>query len=309
MFKGDKLSSQVSTAKPGEITGFGYIGGSVYKSITFSDNLSDSTIKKNYFAEQLLAGVYDLFAYPKNDQQVFVVRKENNYYLLTNTSYMGSGEINEPGNYQSQLLFLSVPCKTPLNDIERISFNEKNIVKFITELNHCVSPEKSFISYYHKDKSKFEVMAFAGAFPANSSFQICSEVMARLSYPKVNRNVYFIVGVHYSQTPYIYYARTPGYSIYKINTTDALLSVPFTLQYNFTSGRIQPYLGVGFSVGVMKETNSDYKGQTKYSKFRLSGVGEIGIEARLISQLFIKAAWRYEGYFEYPVLGIAYKFR
>jgi len=125
----------------------------------------------------------------------------------------------------------------------------------------------------------------------------------------MGRNIYFNTGLRYSHSPFITYARTPGFSKYQINKTDILLSVPATVQYSFSSGRIQPYLGFGFSVGVLKETASDFSGQRVNTNFKFSGVFELGIEAKLINQLFIKAAWRYESFLQCPVIGIAYKLK
>ena len=76
-YKKDNASSNISIARAGDIKGFGYIGGSVYKSISLADDPADSINVKNYFAEQLLAGACDLFVFSKKDRQVYIVNKEN----------------------------------------------------------------------------------------------------------------------------------------------------------------------------------------------------------------------------------------
>ena len=104
-YKKDEQSTEISIRKPGEIIGFGYTGGNVYKSISVPDGTSDSNNNiKCYFVQQLLAGSFDLYLYSKKDRQVYLVNKENHYYQLTNTIYLANGQVDEPGNYQNQLL-------------------------------------------------------------------------------------------------------------------------------------------------------------------------------------------------------------
>jgi len=91
------------------------------------DNPIDSTSIKNYFVEQLLSGVYDLFLYQKVDQQVYIILNEGHQYLLTNTTYTGRGEVKEQGQYQNQLLFLAVQCEALKKDIDLIKFDEQSI--------------------------------------------------------------------------------------------------------------------------------------------------------------------------------------
>ncbi len=305
-YKKDGPSSTVSIAHPGEVAGFGYLNGSVYKSIRFSDNAFDSTSIKNYFAEQLLAGAYDLFAYQQDGQKVYVISNENQYYVLTNTTYTGRGEIKEEGQYQNRLLFLAVQCNTLQKNIDVITYNDQSLIKFVTELNNCTNPNKSVINYYHKEKSKFELIAFAGALPINNSLQIGTEIMARFSYPKLSHNAYVTIGLHYSQTPYTYTSTVVTQNwLYGLVTKDVIFSIPFLIQYNFLSGGVQPYIGMGASISGLKQSVTNYKGTTTYNRIGVGPVAELGIEAKVVNNLLIKAAWRFEEVLQYPVIGVA----
>ena len=309
-FKKDP-QSVASTFMPGDISSFGFDKGGLYKSVLFSDNFSDSTDVKYYFAEQLLSGPYDLFVYQRKKQPAYLVRKDNRYYVLTNTTYTGRGEIDDPGNYQNQLVFLSVNCGITLRDIEAVGYNDKSMIKIITELNHCANPSAKVISYDHPRNSKFEIIAFAGAFPAVQSFQLAAELIARFPYPKISRNLYINVGIHFSSTPSLYNKPNSYYFFKNAKTSDMLYSVPVTVQYNFIRGIIQPYIAAGGLIGVLNETvNANSFGKFHFDNaFKLSAIGEVGIEATVVRKLLIKAAWRYEGMTEYPVIGIAYKFK
>jgi hypothetical protein len=307
-YKRDVQSADISVAKAGEITGFGYTGGSIYKSISLQEDPSDSNSVKKYFAEHLLAGSYDLFVFTKKDRVVYVVNKENQYYQLTNTVYRASGQVDEPGNYQNQLLFLSVSCNIPQSEIERVRFDDNALIDFVTKLNRCANPGKAVVNYYHKEKSKVGAMAFIGGLPVNSSYQISAEIVARFSYPKINKNITFNIGVHYSRSPFIESDRTYGNILFQIKKTDVLISVPATIQYNFTAGIIQPYVNVGFAVGSFKETTVDYRGEVHNDRITIAGVGEIGLEIKLVPFLLIKGGWRYESYIQHPAVGVAFKF-
>lgn len=307
-YKNTVHSSEISTANPGEIKGFGYTNGSLYKSVRFLDNPIDSTSIKSYFVEQLLSGVYDLFLYQKADQQVYIILNEGHQYLLTNTTYTGRGEVKEQGQYQNQLLFLAVQCEALKKDIDLIKFDEQSIMQFVTQLNKCTNPNKAVINYYHKAKSKFEIMAFAGAFPVISSLQATAEIMVRLSYPKLARNVYINVGLHYSQTPSVGTGYSYGNFVYQYKTKDVIFSLPVLVQYNITSGRVQPYIGAGFSIMKWDQTYTYYRGTINNNQISVEVIAEVGIEATLMKNLLIKAAWRYEKLVQYPAIGIAVKF-
>ena len=309
-FKKD-LQSAASTFKPGDISSFGYDKGGLYKSVLFSGNPSDSTDVKYYFAEQLLAGTYDLFLYQRKDHPAYIVRKDNHYYVLTNTTYTGRGEIDDTGNYQNQLVFLSVNCGITIRDIEAVGFDDKSMIKIITELNHCANPSAKVISYDHPRNTKFEIIAFAGAFPAVQSFQLAAEVIARFPYPKISRNLYINVGIHFSSTPSLYNKPNSYYFLKNAKTSDMIYSLAATMQYNFIRGIIQPYIAAGGLMGVQNETvNTASFGKFHFDNgFKLSAIGEAGIEATVVRKLLIKAAWRYEAMVEYPVIGIAYKFK
>jgi hypothetical protein len=233
------------------------------------------------------------------------VSKDNHFYQLTNTVYLANGQVDEQGNYQSQLLFLSFSCNIPQTEIERIRFDDNSIINFVTKLNRCIHPGKAVVNYYHKEKRKFGVMAY----PINDSYQVSAEIVARFTYPKINKNISFNIGIHYSHSPFIKTTRNAGFSLYQIKTTDVLFSVPATIQYNFIAGRIQPYMNVGFAIGSLKETNSDYTGVRTSNRVTIAGVGEIGIEIKIVPFLFVKGAVRYESYIQYPAIGLAFKFK
>ena len=216
--------------------------------------------------------------------------------------------MDEPGNYQSQLLFLSFSCKFPQAEIEHIRFDDNSLISFVTKLNKCVNPGQSVINYYHKEKSKMGIMAFGGAYPINNSYQVSAELVARFTYPKISKNISFNIGIHFAHSPFIRTTRNYGNILYQIKTTDVLFSVPATIQYYFTSGRILPYINVGVAIGSLKETESDYTGVRTSNRVTVAGVGEIGLEIKLVSFLSIKGEWRYEAYIQYPAIGLAFKF-
>jgi hypothetical protein len=308
-YKTGTVSTKVNTAHAWDIKGFGYVTGSVFKSVTLSA-IADDTINFNkIFAEQLVEGTYELFNYFRNDQLVYLIKKDNQSYQLFNNTYLRSGELDEAGNYQNQLLFLSVPCKSTTLNIESISFDDKSMASFITLLNKCVSPGKKTITYKNKEKNKIEVIIFAGGLPFNGSLQIISDAFVSISNPRLKKNLYFNIGIHYSHGLFINTKRNSGNSLYQETTTNIIYSVPATIQFDFLSGKVRPYLAVGASCGILDKSILSYMGVDKTSNFNISGIGEFGIDANLTTNLNARAVWHYENFIHYPAIGIAYKFK
>jgi len=310
-FKNDQSSSTVNHFRSGEISGFGYDNGNVYKSISFKKTNGDSSILKTCFAKQLIKGYYDLYVYLEGEESFYVILRHDSSQFLFNTIYTANGEIKQQGNYLEKMRLLSASCPELYNSSNSLIYAEKEMGKFMTDVDHCVSPGSSVTSYYHKTKFKTDLFVYAGGMPLGKQSQITGDISLRFSSPQINKNAYLNIGVHYSNTLSVRSELGPTNHPYDISTRHLVYSIPFTFQYNFTSGIIQPYLYFGFGYAFLDEIEYPTIWTTDETETKSSGISLIagvGVEAHITPKFFVNAEWRYELLLQFPSIGFAYKF-
>jgi len=313
-FKNDLSATDASLFKPGEISGFGYSNGNSYKSISFKAiNTDSSFFDKTCFAKQLVKGYYDLYVYTEGEEVYYVVFKSDSSQLLYDATYTAIGEVKRERNYLEKLRILSASCPDLSYRSDRIIYTEKEMGKFIIDVDHCMAPGKTVTSYYHKAKINTNLVVYAGGIPWGKQSLLTADLALRFSSPQVNKNLYLNIGVHYSNTYTVSSVLAPTNHPYELDTRHLVYSIPFTCQYNFTSGIIQPYVYGGLGVSYHDEIDyaNAWTAETETKSWGLSIMGAVGIEAHITPKFFAKAEWRYEFLFDYlqlPSVGLAYKF-
>lgn len=297
--KNEKLPEEYS---PGEIKAFSFYGGNSFESIYFKDADAFPVV---YFAKELLKGYYDLYSFRKNDLQYYIIKHQDSAYLLYDDILLSSGIYDTKGNYRNLLLFLSRDCSKLTNQISGIRYSESDIIDFTQKINTCIEPNKTSSVIHVKPKSKTSFYVYAGGLPLGDKYQLTGRALARIYTPSISRNVSLNAGVNYLSHKTI--QETPGK---KENYVTNIYSATLTVQNNFTTGIIQPYVEAGMGVAYKQETNPFYQssGSGFQSKYGFDFVLALGVEGYITKQLAIKADWRYELVMHYPVIGIAYFF-
>jgi hypothetical protein len=292
---------------PSDLIGFGF-NNEIFRSIHFL-NTSKGNTADTTFAKQLVSGLYNLFTYTNGSRRFFILKKDTTIYLLYD-ELMGSGEMEQAANYQNYLYFISINCDKLKNMSKQVGYNEKSISNFVQETNNCISGGSSVI-YFQKQKVVVTPIIFAGGLPlSGQESQITANLQLRFTLPRLEKKASLNIGLNYSSTTYMTSDAKALNSYYQYYTRTQIVSFPFTVQYNLTQTRIQPYLYLGCS-GTYSTVNNLSSGfwvkpnEKGYSGTMVAGVG---IEARIISGLFVRADWRYEAILEYPAIGLSYHF-
>ena len=311
-YKKELTSKETLMAGPGEIRRFGYDHGSIYRSVSFVTQDGDSSESRSRFAVLMVSGLYNLLSYTENDETYYIIQEESRSFILYNTSYNPQGDIKRKGNYQDQLILLSVACEKKLKNPEQIDYKTSELIAFVESLNRCVAPEQSSVNYFQKSKPIVHPMLFAGGLPLGTPGQITAEAGLRISSAHISKKVSLNVGFHYSYTKLnsTYQPSWDPTTSFKVLQKDQIYSVPVTLQYNFLTWKIQPYFGAGFSITNLSETKeSGYLiVPVNHNGWDFAFVAELGAEGYITRNLFIKAAWRYELLLQYPAIGVGWKF-
>jgi opacity protein-like surface antigen len=293
--------------KPPEISGFG-IGYEVYQSVGFVNTAEDS-VKTIAFLKQLVTGEYYLYAYTQTTRRFYLLQKDTTQYFLYDRVTRNTGLIDQESNYYNYLHFISVNCGQIANQYDRVSFNDEDMAAFVLKVDNCISQGKA-TSLYQKPKTILTPNVFVGGFPVPGMTQFTASFTLQFSVPRVDKKTFVNVGLNYANTVVETLERADNYSQYTLITHNQIFSLPVTLQYNFTSTRIQPYLYAGASAAYLSKTTNSYSYDIPRSekKFGMALVLGIGIEAKITAHWFIRADWRYELIMQYPAIGIEYRF-
>jgi hypothetical protein len=305
-------SSELKEYKPVDLLGFG-IGNDRYSSMHFLNTAQDS-VMETAFVKQLIRGEYSLYSYSKEDLVFYLLQKDTTVYFLYDRVTDNLGEIKQEGNYMNYMNLISVSCEKLSNMYSRVLYNEKDLTDFVLKADNCSSNEKA-TSYYQKAKSTVQGFAFIGGFPPSLT-PFTANFTLQFSLPRVYKNLSFNVGVNYSYTTKKMEDLGGANELIKYTNNYSIISVPCTIQWNFTTSMIQPYFYAGLSGAIYNETSSygTYGEPINPQTFVVAVVLGLGIQAKVGSHMYIRAEevcnfnGQYLMVFQNPAIGIAYRF-
>jgi hypothetical protein len=298
-----------------EAKSFKYDGGNLYQLISFENSSQDLFVKETLFARQLVGGGYNLYEILRGETSFYVITDGSDVYFLFNSLFNPAGELEKAGNYTNTLIHLATACNGPNLSPERVEYTDREMIKFVLELNSCISPDKAAINYYHKPKTQVQFFVYGGGLPLGNRSEVAVQALVKIVYPQLNPNMSFNFGIHYSNTIKPVLRRDYTYTKVYTQTNYKITSFPLFVQYNFTRGIIQPYIYAGASAAYLN-VNPDnpfdpyYQGDEIYGnhEYNFEPLGGVGIEAYFTSWFMARIDWRYEYTFQLPTIGLALKF-
>jgi hypothetical protein len=274
-------------------------------------NTAEDSIQVTAFLKLLVAGEYSLYSYAGPQHKFFLLQKDSvNYFLYDHTSQSDVNDLHQP-NYHNYLSFVTLNCEQAHRLAENVEYNERALSDIILKLDNCDSAGQAKV-FYQKPKTVIQPILFAGALPfGGKDQQYTANFTLKFTLPRLEKHASLNIGLNYS---YLY--KPLSYDIMvginrDVYTKAYIFSIPLTFQYNFTTSRIQPYIYVGFSgtyIDRQPEQTLGYYSPHPEKSGGFSLVAGIGIEARIVSGLYIKADWRYELVLQLPVIGLSYHF-
>jgi hypothetical protein len=308
-FKNRAADNSFTTYTTDQVKAFQYDDGNAYRAVTFTDPRQEHAAPQTSFARLLVDGECELYSFHEKSNLYFLARKDTLVHLLYDDDLHAEPYIQ--GNFRNELNFFAVGCESARGGIERLVYSEEDLQRFFRSLDACLAPDKATVSYFHKAKARFGFYAYAGGFLfSDSRSQFTGEARLRLTYPQLKANVSFNLGLRYVDVvkqlvDENYVAATVHHKV-TYNTT----SIPFTIQYNFTRGLIQPFIFTGLAA-IRSNINSPdhYVVDDFYDKkWGVVWLGGAGVEAVISDAIQARIEWRYMYIAEYPTLGIAVRF-
>jgi hypothetical protein len=274
-------------------------------------NSAEDSVRVTAFLKLLVIGEYSLYSYAGPERKFYLLQKDTVSYFLYD--YVNQSDVNDlhRANYHNYLSFVTLNCEQAHRLAENVEYNERALSDIVLKLDNCDSSGQAKV-YYQKPKTAIQPIIFAGALPfGGNDQQYTAGLTMKFTLPRLEKHASLNIGVNYS---YIY--KPLSYDILAGITRDVytkayIFSIPLTFQYNFTTSRIQPYIYVGFSgtyIDKQPEQTLGYYSPHPEKSSGFSLVAGIGIEARVVSGLYIKADWRYDLFLQLPVVGVSYHF-
>lgn len=293
-----------------EITTFGFTNGNTFKKISYTPpGLADTVT----FAKNLLSGYYSLYFFTKGETPYFLLKtRQDSSFLLYDVSYSPYATTVQEGNYKNLMAFLARDCNNLKNNVDRLLLTERDMIKFVADLNTCTDPSSKTVVNYVKPKTQFRVYAYAGGIVvAEGSYEYTGRVVGRFSLPAIDKNTFINVGFNYSYHQEKHYYKTLYLSDKPKTDQFTHIGIPITIQYNFLSGIIRPYVNAGLYLVYEKqnEINDFYNILVKPTSFTPTYILGAGVECPLTSNFMIKADYSYDLFSHYPTVGIAYFFK
>ena len=299
-FSDNENGNPVKEYSSTDIQAFYFNGGNLFESISITDV---NGLPAVYFAKYILKGYYNLYSFRRNDVQYFIIKHEDTTYLLYDDIVFPSGTLDTKGNYRNQLLFLSRSCGNLTGQVPQLSYSENVLTGFVHKINDCVAPGNTSSTIGVKTRSKVDFYVYAGGLPLGDKYEYTGRALARISIPSVSKTTFINAGISYMSTkkPEEVYNK-------KVDFLTNMFNVGLTIQNNFTTGVIQPYIELGIGLSSTKTKDMSKENAQFESHTSADLIAAVGIEGYVTKKLAIKADWRYELMLHYPVIGIAYFF-
>ena len=301
-----------------DIRAFGF-EKNIFRALNYLDEVD--SVQKDRFGKLLVEGYYNLYAiyFGVGDHYYYITSQQGKNFFLYDDLLRNTVESSRKGNFRNHLYFIGQSCPNVISNVESLSYTEKDVARFVQQVNNCVEPGKASSIQFNKSKTRLDgIYLFAGGLPlSNGQSQIIGQLLARFVSPSISRQASLNIGFSYLRS-----ADQPVVTANTLSTEEdrevtEIYSIPIQLQYNFTSSRFQPYVFVGVSavykidkqittlsgVGINSSTYSNSK-----SEFGPSVLAGVGFEIYLIKHFLIKAEYRYELFLQKPAVGLAYKF-
>lgn len=181
--------------------------------------------------------------------------------------------------------------------MKKLNLLKLDFIKLVSNFNLKNSNNNKVLSP-KIEESNFLIGYLGGAKKGNQN-ELFGQLIYRKYFPKMDRNTSLNGSLVLFNT-----SRVSNYSIYKYG----YLAIPVSIQYNFNSKKIRPYLFGGTSLAyVFYFKNEDAKNDPPQMRITLNG--GIGLEMNLTDHLLLRSEARYELKWHLISFGIGYIFK
>ncbi len=306
-FKSLLSDKKVTAYDTAQIKSFNLNGNEFFELLHIRvNNIEDSV---SIFAKLILRGRASLFKTVFNSEIIYIIKNNDNLYVLQNDELESNALAVTSHNFRQHLTWAVSGVAPANNELQTISFNEKDFVRVISAYNHSSGSENKLTAV--KEKPVHFVLAnFGGRYATTTDRELFIQLLYRTYVPKISRSASVNVGIHYFN---LQYSKTDDYGFYSTIKyyTSTLVSLPFQFQLNILNKNIRPYVFAGTNACYYKVVDEKGASQIREGFQNNFGIGLLyggGIEADIYKGLTVKSEYRYEIYSHNILCTIGYVF-
>jgi Outer membrane protein beta-barrel domain len=271
-FKNQANDSIIKFFTPNDIRGFYLKKDNVYYESVEYDKDFSKTEKR--FAMLIMGGYCGLYnldllaneikeVVDNNNKNVYILKKENTYYTLKNTTSIVNGSYYYDRAYIYTLKEILLNCSSVTDrNIENVSFNSRSLTGILKKYNACIKPEEATKNYNTKTKLKTSHIIY-GSYSLyyrigdNKGTSKSAGYFINIFNPKNNENFALTTGINYLKTNANY--KSPNNNIGSdLKLEDNSLRLPLMgTQYFKNSKSLKPFvtMGIMLEYSFSKETS------------------------------------------------------
>ena len=209
-------------------------------------------VRDTTFLQTIIKGEKSLYHNNKDGKSNFYIFQDTGFELLEYKKYITSQNgvriINENTRFKNQLALYLRDCPTLQFKIEKVSYNQKSLVKFFREYYECVPSEINFEK--RADNIKLETGALSGASLTHLNFFADADIHEYLAHANYDSSIDPSMGIFFD----VIFPRNQGkWSLY-----NELLFTTYELKGRFEeieSEQIQTFTTTEFSYQYMNFNN------------------------------------------------------
>ena len=286
--------------------------------------------KQKFFLEFLVDGIVDLFYLKDLINEYYFVEKDQVLVPISNkeVSVMVEGNgftsndrsyVKNSNQYKGVLNYLFRDGEGMTNRISHADFQYRSLINLAKDYHNAVCSEYECIDYTRTTNRKVYLQVGSGIINTWMGLKTSADVQTnlrpligaqlRFTPLKSNSKWHFLLGLNISGNNFHGYYSNDLYFYAHRDTFDLTaiyyaLRIPLNIEYVFTTGKIQPFISMGYTGIVLINTDyaayghlndRNYPEFTHFRKYHHGYTGGVGIKYNLknTNYLYLKSEFEY----------------
>lgn len=260
-FKTDVQQTEGRAYRPDEVISFAYEPNFQFQSMTIQRDGKQQRV----FMRQLVTGYASLYEYNNVESPLYLLTKETGESVqLEKKDSIINGRLKEDKKYVGKMMYLFQDCGQFIKSQQRVDFTQAMLSGFVRKYNRCVRPQEESRLLTTPRKLRLNVGAVAGRSTLKSYINGYNQNPQNPPGKGDGYQLGLLADVYYFErialrTGLVYhnfnFEHHQPYSFGDYNYFHYIraIEIPLNLRYNFTNGRIKPYVYGGFKAPIFLE--------------------------------------------------------
>jgi hypothetical protein len=288
-----------------DIRSIEFENGKKFRQITFTPHGSEDTL--TVLGRLIVTGKIDLLQVYYKNEEILIAIRDGEPYPMQKDEFTSLDRELKYHHYNAYLLSALRDAPDAIREkTAKTDFDQKDISKLFVEYNKLYDNPVEILKTTNQNK-KFFIAGVLFKKTKENPYGFFGFINYRLYVTDFSRSTSLNTGIHF----YNYQSKTIYSPTQTITSTRTIASIPIFVQQNLLNKAVRPYLFAGLNATYVHEKTDDRYAVTAKGFQRNYGVnmlGGAGIEINIISNLMLKADYRYENVAHGFMGGVAFLF-